>query len=301
MGPDEDLPTLIAQRNHLGVLRHVRSHELRESALVVEHGRALLGADMSSNKAGDESVRLAALEQVCLAALDEQDHDLAESCLSQIGSIVSKDAVRFRRLLARCLESSGDLEGAEKIYDNLLEDSPANTYALKRKYCILRAQPGKEVEAMKALNHCLEHNMSDTAGWNEMARFRLELGDFKGAAYAYEEVVLGCPLDSALHCQLAEVYATLGGLDNLKIARKHMAQSLELDESNRRALFGLVAVASAYIEEAANRTKKGSDETDVDVAKELVKYGAEKLIKAYKGTKLFAAVQSVMNDRTGGL
>lgn len=299
MGPDEDLPTLIAKKDHLNALRYIRIHQLREPELVISEGEALLGLDLSK-KLSDESARLTVLEQVCLAAIDVNNDKLADTCLSRLGEVVSKEAVRFRCLLARCLEGDGQLEGAEKIYDALLEDNPCNLMALKRKYCLLRAQVGKEVETMNALNAYMEQNISDSAGWYEMSRFCLELGDYRGAAYALEEVVLGCPLDSKTHCMLGEVYVTLGGLDNLQLARKHLAQSLELDDGNRRALFGLVSASSEYLEEAS-KSKKNMDEHDVEVAKELVKYGAEKAVNAYKGTRMFNAVQRMMNEKTKGL
>lgn len=299
MGPDEDLLTLIRKKDHLNVLRYIRCHELREPELVCSHGRVLLGPDLSKSL-GDESARLAALEQVCLAANDVQDHKLADQCLSQLKKVIPKDSARIRILLARCLESAGDVEGADTIYSALINDNPANLMALKRKYCLLRSQVGKEVESMASLNTYLKQNIADTAGWYEMARYCLELGDYKGAAYAMEEVVLGCPLDSRVHCQLGEVYATLGGVENLQLARKHMSQSLELNGSNRRALFGLVSVSSDYLEQAS-KNKKSVDDHDVQVAKELVKYGAEKVIQAYKGTKMFAAVQRVMDEKTSGL
>ena len=298
-GPDKDLPTLLAKKDHLNVLRYIRCHQLREPELVISQGQALLGPDLSK-KLSDESARLTVLEQICLAAIDVDDDKLADLCLAKLKDVVGKNSVRFRTLLARALEGDGDLEGAEKIYDALLEDNPANLMALKRKYCILRPQVGKEVETMLALNAYLEQNIADSAGWYEMSRYCLELGDYKGAAYALEEVVLGCPLDSRAHCMLGEVYATIGGLENLQSARKHMAQSLELDDSNRRALFGLVSVSSDYLEEAS-KSKKNLDDHDVEVAKELVKYGAEKAVKTYKGTKLFAAVQRVMNEKKKGL
>lgn len=299
MGPDEDLPTLLAKKDHLNTLRYIRCHQLREPELVISEAKALLGPNLSG-KLSDEAARLSVLEQTCLAAIDVNDSDLADLCLNKLKSSVGNESVRFRSLLARCLEGDGQMEGAEKIYDALLEDNPSNLMALKRKYCLLRAQVGKEVETMDALNVYLQQNISDTAGWYEMSRFCLELGDYRGAAYALEEVVLGCPLDSHAHCMLGEVYVTLGGLDNLQSARKHMAQSLELDESNRRALFGLVSASSDYLEEAS-KSKKNVDDHEVEVAKELVKYGAEKAMNAYKGTRMFNAVQRVMNEKTKGL
>ena len=299
VGPDEDLPTLIAKKDHLNALRYIRSHQLREPELVISQGQALLGPDLSK-KLSDEAARLTILEQICLAAVDAKDEKLADVCLSKLKQVVSKDSARFRSLLARCLEGDGQIEGAEKIYNALLEDNPANLMALKRKYCVLRAQVGREMETIDALNAYLEQNIADSAGWYEMGRFCLELGNYRAAAYALEEVVLGCPLDSQVHCLLGEVYSTLGGLENLQLARKHLAQSLELDDSNKRAMFSLVSASSDYLEEVS-KSKKNLDDHDVEVAKELVKYGAEQAIKTYKDTKMFAAVQRVMDDKTKGL
>ena len=296
MGPDEDLPTLIKQKDHLNVLRYVRAHQLRNPELVVEHAKALLGEGLSKGLS-DPSAHLAVLEQLCLAALDLHNHKLAETCLTKLKDSVSgKESKRFRRLLARCLEASGDLSGAENIYNDMLQNNPANLVALQRKYALLKGQPHKEVEAMEALNKYLEQNMADSAGWYEMAQLRMELADFKGAAYALEEVVLACPLESSIHCELAEVYSTIGGLENLNLARKHMAQSLELDPSNRRAQFGLVVVANAYLLEAANAPKKMHDEHEVAVAKELIKYGAGQLLKSYSGSSMFGAVKALMDE-----
>ena len=303
MGPDEDLPTLIESHDHLNVLRFLRAHQLREPELALHHGKALLGEHLTNSVGGDESARLGALEQVALAALDVHDHDLADKCLEQLtgdGSTstgpVSKQSNRFRRLLGRCLEASGDLEGAEALYDEMLQANPANLVALQRKYALLKSQPEKEADAMEALNKYLEQNMMDCAGWYELAQFRANMADYKGAAYAMEEVVLACPLESSVHCELAELYSTIGGLDHLLLARKHMAQSLELDATNRRAQFGLVVVANAYLLEAETASKKHLDEHEVAVAKELVKYGAEQLLASYKGCSMFSAVKELMEE-----
>lgn len=296
MGPDEDLPTLIQNKDHLNVLRYVRAHQLRKPELVVEHATALLGDDLSKT-ISDQSARLAVVEQLCLAALDVHQHDLAEKCLSKLKESVSgKESNRFRRLLGRCLEAAGNLEGAEKVYNDMLLNNPTNLIALQRKYAMLKGQPHKEVEAMDALNKYLEQNMADSAGWYEMAQLRMEIADYKGAAYALEEVVLACPLESSIHCELAEVYATIGGLENLGLARKHMAQSLELDSTNRRAQFGLVTVSNSYLLESANSPKKMHDEHEVAVAKALVKYGAEQILASYKGKPMFSAVKALVEE-----
>lgn len=298
MGPDEDLPTLVGRKDHLNVLRYIRAHQLREPDLVIEHGKALLGPNLTGGLSSDEAARLAVLEQICYASVDVQEHSTAEICLSQIRKAVGKDPVRFRMILARCLEAAGDNDGASLIYDDILKENPSNLMALKRKYCMAPT----EKESIETLNAYLQQSPCDTAAWYEMAKLRMSIGDYKSAVFALEEVVLGCPLDSPIHCQLAEAYATLGGVANLQLARKHMAQALELDDTNKRAMFGLVSVAKAYLDEVSKQGKKKAvDEHDVEVAKELFKFGADKLAKAYKGTKMYAAVQQVVKQQTEGV
>ena len=301
METDSDLPTLIQHKEHLNVLRYIRVHQLREPELVLTHGKALLGPNLGQSLS-DGVAQLAVLEQICLAAIDQQDHDMAQEALSKLRQAgVAKEAPRFRLLLARCLEAAGDFNGAELTYDDILKDNPSNSMALKRKYCILKAQTGKQVAAAEALNLYLKQNYADLAAWYELAQLRMELGDFKGAAYCLEEVLLGSPVDPKVHCELAECYATIGGLENLELARKHMAQALELDSTLRRAQFGLVSVANAYLLESETAGKKNVNEFEVEVAQELVKYGAEQVLASYKGKALFPAVKALMSEYTENL
>lgn len=315
IGPEDDLPTLIARQDHLNVLRYIRAQKIREPQTVVTHGKLLLGiSDGNDGPSGRrrtnlvDAERLAALEQLCIASLDVGSLPLAESCLDamQAGaskSMVAKESSRYRKLLGMCLEASGDYDGASAVYDALLQDNPSNSHAAKRKYCILAAQPGKETEAMKALNDYLSRHPGDIAAWNQMAEVCLSASDFQGAAYCYEEVILGCPLDSNIHCKLGEAYCTAGGLANAKLARKHLAQAVQLDSNNLRAWYGLIAAAEGYLEEvdriaskSKGNSKKEAEDEGVEVAKELIKFGGEKLMQVYKGTKLMNIVERVLKD-----
>lgn len=258
MGPDDDLPTLISRKDHLNVLRSIRVNQLREPELVVEHGTQLLRAPDMRRKLSDESARLAALEQICLAALDLQQHTLAETCLSRLKETVGNEAIRFRMLLARCLEAADEYAGALEIYDSILQTHPANLLCLKRKYCLAETPELR----MAALNAYLEQAVADASGWFEMAQLRSSLGDARGASFALEEVVLALPLDPSLHVQLAEAYASSSGttstLEDLVLARKRVAQALELDPTNRRAMLGLVTVSHKYLEQAAAQSKNNA-------------------------------------------
>ena len=296
MDTEADLETLIAQKDHVNVLRYLRIHQLRDPSLAVQHGQAAL-----KQRSLSDVTRLAIYEQVALAAIDLQDHALSEECLSKLREMgVTKDSVRFRLLLARCLEASDDPTAASQVYDALLKENPANSVALKRKYCILKSQVGQEIATVAALNEYLQNNYSDPAAWSEMAKLRMEQGDFAKAIYAWEEVLLSAPTDPFVHVSIAECYTTAGGLENLEQARKHFCQAIELDASYRRAHFGLVVAANAYLEAANNASKKQQvDDFEVEVAKELVKFGAEQAIQAYKGTTMKIPVQSLMQEYSG--
>jgi len=316
IGPGDDLTTLSNKSDHLGVLRYIRAHGLRQPTTVISHGLALFGEQLDRTTASDDASRAAALEQICLAAIDVSDHVLAEKCLDRLkatpaftsdnnveGGLV-KDSDRYRRLLGRCLEAANDFEAALDLYDAMLKRNPSNLVALQRKYCVLRSQNESSAEdILNALNQYLGQQLSDVSAWYEMAQLRLSLADFKGAAYALEQVVLGSPLDADVHRELGEVYATIGGLENLTDARKHMAQALELEPSNIRAQFGLVSVSQQFLDEsnASSTKQKKLDEHERLVATELVRYGASEIIKSYKGSKLFADVKRVIDDYTENL
>jgi ER membrane protein complex subunit 2 len=296
--PDADLPTLVKRQDHLQILRYIRAYHLREPEMVLKHGKALLGDTWSSKKKiKDEAARLAALEQVILAALDLQQQDTAKQCLDCLKDAIGDDSsVRYRVLLGRCCEAAGDLEGANKVYDEILESHPSNAVVRRRKYCM----EDDPVIRVSLLNEYLQYNLSDSAGWFELSRLKLTLGDAEGAAFALEEVVLGCPLEVSAHIHLAEAYATIGGIEHLALARKHMAQALELDPSNKRALWGLVMVSHAYL---VQNSKASVDDHSKEVAKELISYGADKLWKhVYKGeTKMLKGVRTLLKQYTQDL
>lgn len=300
METDLDLPALILGNDHLNVLRYIRIHQLREPALVLHHGKALLGADLDKKRI-KEQARLASIEQICLAAVDYNDSATAELCLHRLNDAgIDKMATRFQMLLARCLEASGDTSGSEVIYNNLLKQNPSNSAALKRKFCLLKAVPGKEVESVEALNAYLQQNYSDTAAWYELSKIKKELGNWKEAVFCLEEVLLATPASSKIHCELAECYTTVGGINNLMSARKHMAAALELDPASLRAQFGLVSISNAYLLEAAAK-KNDADEFEVEVAKELVKYSAEQVLLSYKGSGMLGPVKALMEEYSEGI
>ena len=317
-GPESPLSILIEEANHLAILRHVRAHKVSNSSLVVKHGQILLQSKGWYSNLSDIE-RLASLEQICIAALEEQNTELAKEILDKIQKEVivltpaddnsgkPNVSLRYRKLIALSFECEDNYEKALKLYGEMIRENPANSYALKRRYCILKCQ-GKGEEAREALNSYLEGNGTDACAWMEMANSCLEVGDYTGAAYCYEEIVLSSPMDAKVHCMLGEIYVTIGGFENLKLARKHLALSLELDSKNLRAIYGIVGAAETYLEicksnvenKAGGNNKKKKrnefDEEDVEMARDLYEYGIGRLSKSYKGTHMGSLIEIILGD-----
>ncbi len=279
----------------LKILQHIQDHKLHEPSLVLAYATPLLKANLPP------ATHLSLLEQIIIAALHNKDIQSAGEYLTQVKAQVSGTSLRYRKLLALCLESHSEWNDALGIYNDMISDNKSNVYALKRKYTILRAQL-KDLESRKCLNDYLEQNGCDAAAWLEMAKCCLEQGDYKGAAFCYEELVLFSPMDTKIHCVLGELYVTIGSKENFVAARKHFAQCLELDKGCLRAMFGLVSAAEGYLDLMEKSLSKGGknkekwDEDDVELVRDLKAYGVNKLIKCYKGSTLSSLVESALSN-----
>jgi Cytochrome c biogenesis factor len=292
------------------ILQYIQDHKLHEPALVLHLALPLWKKKKISSfyqKIEPSIQYLSLLEQIVIAALFEKKLELASDALTDIQITAGANSLRYRKLLALCLEASEKYDDALGIYNDMLSENPSNVYALKRKYVILRSQL-QDLEARRCLNDYLEQNGSDAAAWVEMAKTCMEQGDYKGAAYCYEEVVLFSPMDANLHCTLGELYVTIGGdsndddddKGNYVLARKHFAQCLEFDKGHVRAMFGLVSATECYLEcvekdashnnnnnnnnDKKKTTKKKEEEEDVDdveFVKDLRAHGVQQLYKSF--------------------
>lgn len=313
------------------ILQYIQDHKLQESALVLKlalplwnkkkkhYSKAMEPSSSSYSSSLISSTTLSTqhlslLEQIVMAALFEKKLALAEEALTDIKITAGANSLRYRKLLALCLEASETYKDALEIYNDMLTENPSNVYALKRKYVILRSQL-LDLEARKCLNDYLEQNGSDATAWVEMAKTCMEQGDYKGAVYCYEEVALFSPMDANVHCILGELYVTIGNGDgdendkqeNYKWARKHFAQCLEFDKGHIRAMFGLVSATECYLEymekkknastggsgsssgnSSSNKKKHEGDDEDEDEEVEFVRdlraHAVELLFKSYENS-----------------
>lgn len=280
------LEELIARKDHVNVLRYIRIHQLRMPELVISTGKLLFGEDLSGKKL-PQLARLAALEQICLAALDLGLSKISDRCLTELNKAgVAKTSHRFRMLVARCMEFDEDYDGAMGIYDECLKENPSNALAMKRKYCITRGQPDKLVESAELLNEFLKTNRQDVAAWKELSEIYRELGNFKAASYCLEQVLMATNSDE-IHVELAECLASSG---SHQAGRQHMAAALELNPKNARALFGLISLSKQAVGSA--------DEFDGEVAQELINFSADKILQMYDklSSPMYDSVAKLMKE-----
>jgi len=259
---------------------------------------------------------LAIIEQGTVAALD-----LAEIATATTGVAILRTLFpvshRVDRLEGMLNEAQGNYTAAETIYQTMLKENPANLIAHKRLYCIAKAtKPPKEV--ITALLTYLKQNQADAVAWQELAHLYLTIGDYAGAAFALEEVLLTSPLSPPTHCLLAECYVTLAttsGASALfpgdavespaRLARRHFSEALNLKPGYVRALVGLSMASKATYGEKETRgaavaiVDAGGVPADKEVSMALFDHAREQVGKVLKGrgeNEFMAAVGGWMEE-----
>ncbi|KAE9315395.1 hypothetical protein PF008_g19257 [Phytophthora fragariae] len=243
-----------ARDRYLDLLHYVRKEKLRDPRAVARVGKLLV--TKHSWGVGDELWSV--YEQTFVAALDLHDDELAETCLKALQTKFPGSS-RVARLEGMQLEQRGEFAKALALYDELLEANPANALVLKRKIAVLKAQK-KTADVVAALNDFLRSFATDQAAWTELGETYLSMGAYRYAAFCYEELVLLNPMDAIAHSRLADIYSTIGGLDNLLTARKHYAHSIELNKKqNLRAYFALVTCTKSIAAQRGYRADQDDD------------------------------------------
>ncbi|CAH0476852.1 unnamed protein product [Peronospora belbahrii] len=238
----------------LEFLQYVRKEKIREPRAVVNVGKLLITTHQW--RLGDELWTV--YEQMFMAALDVHMKELAETCLQALDKKFPGSS-RVARFKGMQLEQRGEFRKALALYDELLQVNPVNTLVLKRKIAVLKAQK-KTSDVVIALNEFLRRFGTDQAAWTELGETYLSMGTYRYATFCYEELVLLNPMDAIFHSRLADIYSTIGGLDNLLKARKHYAHSLELNKKqNLRACFALVTCTKAIALQRGYRADQDDD------------------------------------------
>lgn len=161
------------------------------------------------------------------------------------------------------MEALERYDDALDVLESIIKRDETNAGPRKRKVAILKAK-GQIGDAIKEMCDylkkfvlqfysnwlpCLSINifyrfMSDQEAWHELCNLYLMEGDYNKAAFCMEEVLLHNPYSHLIHQRLGDIRYTIGGQDNIEIAKSYYAQAIKLNGSNLRALYGLYLVSA---------------------------------------------------------
>lgn len=88
--------------------------------------------------------------------------------------------------------------------------------------------------------------MADQEAWHELCTLYLAEGDYNKALFCMEEVMLHNRHSHLIHQRLGEIRYTMGGADNLEIAKTYYLHAYKLNPKNLRVLYGLYLVSQLH-------------------------------------------------------
>lgn len=203
-------------------------------------------------KLGNE--RHLVLEQVMIAALDCNRTKAAEDCI-RVLTAEFPGSLRIQKYKSMLLESLERYDDALDVLDQIIKKDETNAAPRKRKVAIYKAQ-GRNSEAIRELCDYMKRFMSDQEGWHELCSLYLAEGEYAKAAFCMEEVLLHNPHSHLIHQRLADIRYTMGGLDNIEIAKSYYSQAVKLNNHNLRALYGLFLCCGHISNSKATTTKR---------------------------------------------
>ncbi|KAF9820696.1 hypothetical protein SFRURICE_006718 [Spodoptera frugiperda] len=235
------------------LLRQWRENNERRSEDVMELWTTVLSDDLG--KLGNEKHLV--LEQVIYAALDCHSYGVATMCI-YILSNEFPGSMRVMRHKAALLEAEEKYDEALEVLDSIIKADETNSAARKRRVAILKAQ-GLISEAIKELVDYLKKFMSDVEAWQELCSLYLQVQEYSRAAFCAEELILHQPHNHLMHQRLADIRYTMGGVENMELAKTYYCQALKLNPENMRALLGLFLVTNNLLnhyKSAGNSSKR---------------------------------------------
>ncbi|XP_046967150.1 ER membrane protein complex subunit 2-A-like [Vanessa cardui] len=223
------------------LLRQWRENNERRSEDVLYFSEVIVEDPL--HKLGSE--KYVVMEQVIYAALDCHYYTIAKLWIMML-SEEFPGSLRVLRYKAACLEAEEKYDEAMEVLDSIIKADETNSAARKRRVAILKAQ-GLIQEAIKELVDYLKKFMSDMEAWQELSELYLQVQEYSKAAFCAEELILHQPHNHLMHQRLADIRYTMGGVDNMELAKSYYCQALKLNPENMRALLGLFLVTNALL------------------------------------------------------
>ncbi|CAK1579048.1 unnamed protein product [Parnassius mnemosyne] len=222
-------------------MRQWRENNERKSEDIMELWLNVLETNL--NNYGNEKYVL--LEQIIYAALDCHQYGVANALIYLL-TMEFPGSLRVMRYKAALLEAEEKYDEALNILDSIIKADETNAAARKRRVAVLKAQ-GHINEAIKELADYLKKFMSDVEAWQELCELYLQVQEYGRAAFCAEELILHQPHNHLMHQRLADIRYTMGGVENMELAKTYYCQALKLNPDNIRALLGLFLVANNLV------------------------------------------------------
>ncbi|CAG9787443.1 unnamed protein product [Diatraea saccharalis] len=219
------------EKEAIDLLRQFRENNERRSKEVESIGM------LYNTNVKNASERYMIMEQMIFAMLDCHMYGGAAMeiyCLSQ----AFPGSMRVMRYKAMLLEAEEKYDEALEILDRIIKADETNAPARKRRIAIMKAQ-GQITEAIKELVDYLKKFMSDVEGWQQLCELYLQAGELQRAAFCAEELLLHQPHCHLHHQRLADIRYTMGGVENMELAKSYYCHALKLNPDNMRATLGL--------------------------------------------------------------
>ena len=206
-------------------------------------GRLVIGG----GAAGDAN----SLRRAADAALAENRLGEAAGLLERL-SVAAPNDLEARCLLAACLHASGDLEGARRHYQ-LVVDRGAQSFELFNNLGVVCLELGESAVAVRHFSTALEIQPGDRVARANLAEAKAEAGDVRDAIELLMTLVEEQPDDAGTYVVLAKIYIDQGWFNDaanaLQLARQFGAESLDLINQEgivRRELFQYEAALERF-------------------------------------------------------
>lgn len=261
-------------------LRRYRERGTRQSLITLKLSRQLI--EHSAAKLGDEKWDV--YEQAFIAAIDLGEFVIAEGYLQTI-TAQFPESKRVWRLAGLLQESYGELDWAEENYRENIKTDSSDAASVKRIISLYKHQ-GKLAECVQELNKYLSIYQCDGESWWELAEIYLSENEYEKAAFCFEEIIIIQPTNPLIYQRYAEVKATIGGFENLKLAKKYFCLAAQKSGfSSNRALLGVIVTSEQMM------NTKGVSSNEKAELKELMNWANEKI-----GLKLEKARREVTRN-----
>ena len=154
------------------------------------------------------------------------------------------------------------MDWAEESYRENVKTDASDAASIKRIISLYKHQ-GKLAECVQELNAYLAIYQCDAESWWELAEIYLGENEYEKAAFCFEELIIINPHNPLVHqvnCvfykvqvktqnkRYAETKATIGGFENLKVAKKYFALAAQKSGfASNRALLGVIVTSEQLI------------------------------------------------------